>query len=98
VSYSSVKSILKSSLDRAPIDDEASATRLPKEHENIRGPEYYGSGDAQLTLLADDTTMGGDPDRSDDRSAVTEQMGPTTFPEMLPILTNHAQTPTTGGI
>jgi transposase len=98
VSYSSIKSILKNSLDRTPIIEEPSNTRLPKEHENIRGPEYYGSGNAQLTLLTDDTKMGGDPDRTDDRSAVTGQMRPTNSPEMLPILTNHAQPQTTGGI
>lgn len=39
-SYRSVASILKSGLDRIPLEDEAE-DREPLEHENVRGPEYY---------------------------------------------------------
>jgi transposase len=38
-SYRSVKSILERSLDRQPL--EASATRPPLEHDNIRGASYF---------------------------------------------------------
>jgi transposase len=39
-SYRHVESILKSGLDRLPLREEAT-TRLPLEHENVRGPDYY---------------------------------------------------------
>ena len=101
VSYTSVKSILNTSLDRAPINEEPGETRLPKKHENVRGPEYYGSGDAQneaqLPLLSDDPKMGGDAARVDDRSAVISQIRPTKFPELLSTPTNHTEQQTRGG-
>jgi transposase len=40
ISYRSVKSILQSGLDQAPLDLQ-SALGLPQEHENLRGAEYY---------------------------------------------------------
>lgn len=40
-SYKSVKSILKSNLDRQP-PPEPEQAMLPIEHDNIRGPEYFG--------------------------------------------------------
>jgi transposase len=41
-SYRRVESILRNGLDRVPLDDvEPPATRLPRDHENIRGPGYY---------------------------------------------------------
>ena len=40
-SYRSVKSILERSLDRVPLPDEAPNERIPLDHENLRGPDYY---------------------------------------------------------
>jgi len=41
-SYRHVESILRSGLDRVPLDDAAApAGTTPKKHENIRGPGYY---------------------------------------------------------
>jgi transposase len=54
-SYRSLKSILNTSLDRAPIDEAQTETRLPKDHGNIRGPDYYSADNEQLTMLTDDT-------------------------------------------
>ena len=40
-SYRHVQSILKHGLDRLPLYDDESQTRLPLEHENVRGGDYY---------------------------------------------------------
>ena len=39
ISYTSVKSVLKTGLDREPM--RAAATTIPIDHSNIRGAEYY---------------------------------------------------------
>jgi len=47
LSYRSVKSILQSGLDRWPLEEQTTLA-LPREHANLRGPEYYrhnGKGD-----------------------------------------------------
>jgi transposase len=47
LSYRSVKSILQSGLDRLPLEQQTTLA-LPREHANLRGPEYYrhnGKGD-----------------------------------------------------
>jgi len=42
--YRSVESILKTGKDQDPMDDEEQTTlRLPQDHENVRGPDYYTS-------------------------------------------------------
>jgi len=41
-SYRHVESILRNGLDRVPLDDaEPAASRMPRDHENVRGPGYY---------------------------------------------------------
>jgi transposase len=39
--YKSLKSILKTGLDKQPLTPEPKQTELPLEHENIRGADYY---------------------------------------------------------
>lgn len=41
ISYRSVKSILKSNLDRQPLPEPSAQLSLPIHHRNIRGPKYY---------------------------------------------------------
>lgn len=83
VSYTSLRSILKHSLDRAPVNEEPEATRLPKNHENVRGPDYYGGGEAQLALPVADMTKHGDPRHAENRSGIIGQMLPAEFSEVL---------------
>lgn len=44
--HSVIENILKSGLERAPVEEVAAASP-PRLHSNIRGPAYYGRGDAQ---------------------------------------------------
>jgi len=41
MNYKSLKSILKSGLDKQPLIPEPKQTELPLDHENIRGADYY---------------------------------------------------------
>ncbi len=65
-SYQSLKSILATSLDRAPLPESAPATRLPPSHENIRGREYYCAQagpvvPSQLSLIPATSAITGGP-------------------------------------
>jgi transposase len=66
--YTSLKSILKNSLDQSPVTDEPTETRLPKMHENIRGSAYYALGNGESPGVNSDI-----PGTPDDRSGVTGQ-------------------------
>ncbi len=44
LNYTSVKSILATGMNRVT-DQERSATDLPADHENVRGPDYYADSD-----------------------------------------------------
>jgi hypothetical protein len=41
LNYKSLKSILKTGLDKQPLIPEPKQTELPIDHENIRGSDYY---------------------------------------------------------
>ena len=83
VGYGSIKSILRNSLDRAPVPDTESETRLPQLHQNIRGSDYYADLQAglQLNHLHTAAEDGGTPGTPEPRSPVIGQVRGTFFPD-----------------
>jgi transposase len=50
-SYRSVKSILDSGLDKQPLPTEADKDSVLPQHDNLRGPDYYSTEEAETCLF-----------------------------------------------
>lgn len=85
VSYRSIQSILTRSLDRAPLTEPVSETRLPRAHPNIRGREYYARDTAGTACQG---ATEGPPGLGEARSPLTGPRWDAPLPATTPTTTD----------